>query len=240
MSRQTSEDVLLLKSYDSDPGVAAPHCLHTSFNLLSSLIPKDSPKAKSIITRALVFTHPEREMVADRIAQEFSQKALLDEKTTKASNKIEREMTRIREGAAQLKEERDNVWRQCQQLEEEKRGLSERLAEAMDERDSLDHATGLLGPDAEKIILRQQLEAQKRETAIWQVAARGLGHPSVSLFWQKSLEEAVSSATLPYKATIEAQRSALEAKDAAIQEHEARAEEWKEEADFYRSRLERE
>lgn len=58
MSEQDEEDVVLFKNYDSDKRVAAPHCLHTAFNVPERMIVPGTPTRESIEVRALVFTHP--------------------------------------------------------------------------------------------------------------------------------------------------------------------------------------
>jgi len=57
MSKQTKEDVVMFKIFDSDPNVSAVSTPHSSFQLPD--IQKDAEPRMSIEVRALVFTYPE-------------------------------------------------------------------------------------------------------------------------------------------------------------------------------------
>ncbi|KAI9723949.1 MAG: hypothetical protein M1812_000667 [Candelaria pacifica] len=57
MSRQSPDDVLIFKNFDSEENVRAKCCPHTAFDIDN--IPAGTPTRESIEIRALVFTYPD-------------------------------------------------------------------------------------------------------------------------------------------------------------------------------------
>ncbi|KAK7402579.1 hypothetical protein QQX98_011684 [Neonectria punicea] len=55
MSQQSVEDVLLFKTYDSDPGTGAKHCPHAAFR--HQAVPEGTQPRESIEVRALIFSN---------------------------------------------------------------------------------------------------------------------------------------------------------------------------------------
>ncbi|KAH0351424.1 hypothetical protein KCU83_g4387, partial [Aureobasidium melanogenum] len=62
MSEQAEEDVLLFKTYDSDPSVPCTACFRTKFDVPNTSA--ETPSSKTIEIQALVFTHPVSKQVA--------------------------------------------------------------------------------------------------------------------------------------------------------------------------------
>ncbi|KAG9614380.1 hypothetical protein KCV04_g16597, partial [Aureobasidium melanogenum] len=207
MSEQAEEDVLLFKTYDSDPSVPSTACFRTMFDVRNT--PAETPPSKTIEIQALVFTHPVNKQLAHHLepdetkslkqkikvlSDELSHhqalvRAGLDLRQWESSNTAERMHHLISDRdhshaealslSMQLNyleswimhlymscgsvSPYDPMFEQLQRFVCSTPRLRGRLGQDQQTYQNLMQSMNMYGPDAEILMLRQQLQAQYAE-----------------------------------------------------------------------------
>ncbi|KAG9654767.1 hypothetical protein KCU64_g6996, partial [Aureobasidium melanogenum] len=207
MSEQAEEDVLLFKTYDSDPSVPSTACFRTMFDVPNN--PADTPPSRMVEIQALVFTHPVSKQVAHHLKTDATEslkrkskvlsdelshhqalvRAGLDLRQWESSNTAERmrhlisDRDHSRAEALSLSMQLnyleswimhlymscssvspyDPVFEQLQRFVCSTPRLCGRFGQDQQAYQSLVQSVNMYGPDAEILMLRQQLQAQYAE-----------------------------------------------------------------------------
>ncbi|KAG9667831.1 hypothetical protein KCU99_g8745, partial [Aureobasidium melanogenum] len=207
MSEQAEDDVLLFKTYDSDPSVPSTACFRTMFDVPNT--PAETPSSKAIEIQALIFTHPVSKQLAHHLEPDENEslkqkikvlsdelshhqalvRAGLDLRQWESSNTAERmrhlisDRDHSRAEALSLSMQLnyleswimhlymscssvspyDQVFEQLQRFVCSTPRLHGRLGHDQQAYQNLVQSMNWYGPDAEIMMLRQQLQAQYAE-----------------------------------------------------------------------------